>query len=135
MGKPFLDLKEILLQKIIWLDKLPAIIVGIVLLLPQLLLITVAIYTLRAYFYLGTLPKPYTPDPTDLPFDLHYDVGFYLLKATVWSMTLYPGLLFQKFRRLILASKWTATAFLFSWVGLLVALFVPPIDFLSWFMD
>lgn len=93
-------------------------------------------YVVRARSYLGYWPTPYNPDPKVLPFHSHHSailIGTYIvlmaLVALVGTRHFIPSVgRSSTWRKALVVSG-------FGWGLLVIMAFVPPIDFVAWFLD
>ena len=104
--------------------------------LPAAWLVALMTLALRARVHLGHWPRPYRPDPKDLPFAWHYifvEKGMFVVLAGVGAMVAFALLA----RRFVSAHVYRRSliAFALGWALIVVMLSVPPIDFVNWFLD
>jgi len=105
-------------------------------LIPYIWTLGIIALAVRARLYLDHWPRPSHPDPKHLPFEFHHQILWDVFEGIKWSIVIVPTLYLTS-RIFLKQNLWRAPLriYLFGWLVIAAMIFVPPIDFVMWFMD
>lgn len=96
----------------------------------------VLLLAIRSRSYLGFWPRPARPDPKLLPFELHHMILWYVLFTLPFSLIAVLAIRFlEKKMFQVEPSNFPFVANIAGWVLIVIMIFIPGINFVSWFLD
>jgi hypothetical protein len=105
-------------------------------LLPYVWVAGIVWLAIRAREYLGYWPTPSHPDPQFIPFDHHQELLWQIFWLLGWSLVVVPMLYFSS--RWLLKNRMPRLplyTYACGWLLIMAMIFVPNINFVSWFLD
>lgn len=122
--------------KIILLHKIFALTAFVISIIPHIWVLGIMGLAVRAWLYLGHWPRPSHPDPKHLPFELHHAALWQVFEFVKWSIVIMPAI--YLITRFLVKAKLPGRPlriYLWGWAAVIFMIFVPPFDFVNWFMD
>ena len=103
---------------------------------PLIWVANLMIFAIRAKYYLGHWPKPYHPDPKVLPFVIHAGLLWLGVPAVLSTLIIMPFFLLLSFKKNSFSVPLKLLIlFALGWFFIFLMTFIPPIDFVTWFLD
>ena len=106
--------------------------------IPFIWVLGITAFATGARQHLGYWPRPYQPDPKDLPisFDPYHAILWNVFGCLKWSLIVIP--LCYIGSRLLTKTRLTRKPleiYLIGWSLIIAMIAIPRIDFVMWFMD
>ena len=108
---------------------------GAISVLPNIWLLGMISYYVRARLYLGYWPLPSQPDPKQLPFDAHYSLVAIHPYIILASIVVFPVVRNATKRIDPVTARRFSYFFGFGILSLFLFFWIPKINFVMWFMD